>query len=219
MDTYVITAGTPSHDSLRHQFFEPSLQRCEPVNWIHYQRPSGSNPRGDFGCGDWLEVMRWKLECAIRASRMLPEDVCFVLSDLDIVWMPGAFQELNLHAKTGIYAMCENDQAELNAGLLMSRNTREFHWLLHHCLAYMHMNPGKHDQDALRATARDRVSTLPVCFANTKTQRLTPVPKVLCFHAICTMADEHQSSIEKKLGVLRGWLDGTITSANVSLPA
>ena len=56
MDTYVITAGTPSHDSLRHQFFEPSLQRCEPVNWIHYQRPSGSNPRGDFGCGDWLEV-------------------------------------------------------------------------------------------------------------------------------------------------------------------
>ena len=59
----------------------------------------------------------------------------------------------------------------------------------------------------------------PLSVQSWKTQRLTPVPKVLCFHAICTMADENQSGIQKKSGMLRGWLDGTITSATVLLPA
>jgi len=208
MEPWIITAGTPSHDSLRHNYFEPSLKKCEPVSWIHYQRPSGSNPRGDFGCGDWLEVMKWKIRCVINSLRIVPEEACVVVSDLDIVWMPGAFQELNEASKRGIYAMCEDEQARLNAGLIVGRNTPEYRWLFSQCLAYMSSNPGKHDQDALRAVGGGNVGTLPPAFANTKTQRLTPIPKVLCFHAICTMADEKQSSIEKKEEMLRGWLTG-----------
>ena len=44
----------------------------------------------------------------------------------------------------------------------------------------------------------------PLSIQNWKTQRLTPVPKVLCFHAICTMADENQSSVEQKAEMLSG---------------
>ena len=51
------------------------------------------------------------------------------------------------------------------------------------------------DEDLGLQTLRSLIEPLSV--QNWKTQRLTPVPKVLRFHAICTMADEHQSSIEK----------------------
>ena len=51
-----------------------------------------------------------------------------------------------------------------------------------------------------------RSLTGPLSVHNWKTQRLTPVPKVLCFHAICTMADEQQSSVEQKAEMLSGWL-------------
>jgi len=152
--------------------------------------------------------MKWKIRCVINSLRIVPEEACVVVSDLDIVWMPGAFQELNEASKRGIYAMCEDEQARLNAGLIVGRNTPEYRWLFSQCLAYMSSNPGKHDQDALRAVGGCNVGTLPPAFANTKTQRLTPIPKVLCFHAICTMADEKQSSIEKKEEMLRGWLTG-----------
>ena len=53
---------------------------------------------------------------------------------------------------------------------------------------------------------RARSLTEPLSLQNWKTQWLTPVPKVLCFHAICTMADEHQGSVEQKAEMLSGWL-------------
>ena len=57
----------------------------------------------------------------------------------------------------------------------------------------------KHEGLAIRT---QRSLTGPLSVQNWKTQRLTPVPKVLCFHAICTMADEHQSSVEQKAEML-----------------
>ena len=51
-----------------------------------------------------------------------------------------------------------------------------------------------------------RSLTEPLSIQNWKTQRLTPVPKVLCFHVICTTADENRSSVEQKADMLAGWL-------------
>jgi hypothetical protein len=202
METCILTVGTPSHDRLRVEQFEPALQRCEPVHWIHHQRPSGSNPKGDFGCGDWLEVMMFKYTSILRTCRSLNSDTNIIISDLDITYMPTAFIELAKYAQQGMYAMCEDEEAQLNAGLLVSANTRELHWLLHHCIAYMATHRDKHDQDALRACGKDSVKTLPVTFANTKTEHLTTPADMLCFHAICTRADDDEGSIDKKLRML-----------------
>ena len=174
------------------------------MEWIHFQR-SSSDP-GNFMQGEWLSAIRWQLENAIKALKIIPQGSMTAFADLDIVWMPGAFTELSQTCSDGIWAMCEDEQANLNAGLIVGRNTSELMWLLHHCLAYMHSHPGAHDQDALRAVAKDRVQVLPPCFANTKTQRLVPIPKVLCFHAICTMADGVRGSVEQKAQMLNGWL-------------
>ena len=45
----------------------------------------------------------------------------------------------------------------------------------------------------------------PLSIQSWKTQRLPSVSIVLCFHAICTMADEHQSSVEQKVGTTSAW--------------
>ena len=51
-----------------------------------------------------------------------------------------------------------------------------------------------------------RSLTGPLSIQNCKTQRLTSVSIVLCFHAICTMADDRQSSVEQKTEIVSGWL-------------
>jgi hypothetical protein len=205
METYIITSGTSSHDRLRKQFFEPSLKQCEPVEWVHFQKQS-LDP-GNFMQGEWLSSINWAARNALKATRIAPESALIVLSDLDIVWLPGAFTELSRVAENGVWAMCENDRSEINTGLLVSKNTREFRWLLMHVLEEMKLSPGRHDQDALRKIAGRTVNVLPVEFANTKTVNLIEPAKALCFHAICTMSDENETSIEKKARLLSPWLD------------
>ena len=202
----LVTSGTSSHDRLRTECFEPSLKKCEPVEWIHFQKQS--DDPGNFMQGEWLSSVNWAARNALKATRIVSESTVIVIADLDIVWMPGAFMELAGIAETGIWAMCENDRSEINTGLLVSKNTNEFRWLLMHMLEEMKLSPGKHDQDALRKVAARSVKVLPVEFANTKTRNLVPKGKIKCFHAICTQADKRISSVEKKLMMLTPFLTG-----------
>ena len=203
----IVTAGTPSHDDLRRDYFEKSLSKCEPVNWIHFQQPTGSNPKGDFGYGDWLTVMQWKIRCAIKSLKAAPKGL-IVLSDLDIIYMPGAFHKLEEKVTQGIYCMRENAQGELNAGLIAGKDRVELLFLFESMLDHMDSNPGHHDQDALRAVAHDRARTLPFSFANTKTIDAIVPGEMLCYHAICTRADDQESSVEKKKKLLDKFIDG-----------
>ena len=66
------------------------------------------------------------------------------------------------------------------------------------------------DAFCFEAMSNESIKTLrslaePLSIQNWKTRRLTPIPKVLCFHAICRMADEQQSSVEQKVEVLSVW--------------
>ena len=202
---YLITSGTSSHDSLRQDYFEPSLKLCEPVEWLHFQRQS-QDP-GNFMKGDWLDSVGWATRNALDATKIVPQGRVMVIADLDITWLPGAFTELESIAQNGIWAMRENRKGLINTGIIASRNTSPFRWLLDQVIEEMESSR-VHDQDALRNIAFDRVNLLPSSFANTKTLGMTKRKDILCYHAICSIADDQESSVEKKKKLLDKFIDG-----------
>jgi len=206
METYLVTSGTVSHAPIRTGFFEPSLAECEPVEWVHFEKRLPHDNTGNFMHIDWKHAVLWKIRNALKLCSMVDEGSLVVISDLDIIYRPGAFNRLSEEVSDGVFAMCENEQMEINAGLIASKNCQAFRWLLTEVLEYM-VQHSCHDQNALRAVSQGRVKVLPVEYNNTKTENLIERGKALCFHAICTMADEKQGSVSKKLAMLQRWLD------------
>lgn len=202
---YLITSGTSSHDSLRQDYFEPSLNRCEPVEWLHFQKRS-QDP-GNFMEGEWLDSVGWATRNALNATKIVPQDQVMVIADLDIVWLPGAFSEIERIAESGIWAMRECKEGLINTGIIATKNTPAFTWLLEQLLEEMNQTE-KHDQDALRAIAGERINLLPASFANTKTKSMSKKKDILCYHAICSIADNQETSIDKKVKLLDKFIEG-----------
>ena len=209
MDTYVVTAGRQSQNTTKADFFEPSIQRCGNINWIHHKRVENKNSRSGFGDKDLRDLMVWKFSCAQHTCSTLPKDAMIVFSDIDIVWRSSAFEELSTYAERGVYAMRENEQGDLSAGLLVSKNTPAFQWLLYRCHNYLKHHSRCNSDDALRVVGKDSVKTLPVCFANPKTQTLTPISQVQCFRAISSEAEGSQDATEQKSQMLQRWFQAT----------
>ena len=157
------------------------MQRCGNINWIHHKRVENKNSRSGFGGKDLRDFIVWKFSCAQHTCSTLPKDAMIVFSDIDIVWRSTAFEELSTYAERGISAMRENEQGDLSAGLLVSKNTPALQWLLYRCHNYLKHHSRCNSDDALRVVGKDSVKTLPVCFANPKTQTLTPISQVQCF--------------------------------------
>ena len=130
-----------------------------------------------------------------------------MVSDIDIVWKSSAFEVLKTYAERGIYAISANEQGALSAGLLASKNTPAFQWLLYRCYNYLKHHPSCDADDALRKVGKDRVQTLPFCFANSNTQSLTPISKIQCFHAVSEKAGESQHVTEQSLQILQRWFE------------
>lgn len=156
--------------------------------------------------GDWLDSVGWATRNALNATRIVPQGRVMVIADLDITWLPGAFTELESIAQNGIWAMRETRNGLINTGIIAARNTDPFRWLLDQIIEEMD-HSGVHDQDALRNIAFDRVNLLPPAFANTKTLGMREREDILCYHAICSVADDQESSVEKKKKLLDKFID------------
>jgi hypothetical protein len=209
MDTYVLTAGRQSQNTTRADFFEPSMKRCGNINWIHHKRVENKNSRSGFGGKDLRDFMVWKFSCAQHTCSTLPKDAMIVFSDIDIVWRSSAFEELSTYAERGVYAMRENEQGDLSAGLLVSKNTPAFQWLLYRCHNYLKHHSRCNSDDALRVVGKDNVKILPFCYANSETQSLTPISQVQCFHANSYQTNESQHTNKQKLQMLQRWFQAT----------
>ena len=218
MDTYVLTAGTQSQNTIKSSYFETSLRRCGKINWIHHERNKLDNSRDICSEKDLREFMSWKFSCAQHTCSTLPEDSTIVFSDIDIVWRSSAIRELCTFAKRGVYAMRKNNQGCLSAALLVSQNTPAFQWLLYRCHNYLKHHSRCNSDDALKEVAKESVKRLPVYFANSNTQMLTPISQVQCFKPIFGNAVESKRSIEQKSQMLRKWFDFTMPLTPAEYP-
>ena len=207
METYVVTCGRQSQYTSEAVFFETSLHQCENINWIHHKRGSSQNSRAVFVGKDLHDFMIWKFSCAQHTCSTLPKDATIVVSDIYIVWKFSAFEELKTYAERGVYAISANEQGALSAGLLASKNTPAFQWLLYRCYNYLKHHPSCNADDALRKVGKDRVQTLPFCFANSNTQSSTPTSRIQCFHAVSEKAGESQHVTEQRSQMLQRWFE------------
>ena len=207
METYVVTFGRQSQYTTESDFFKASLHTCENINWIHHKRGDSHNSRAVFGGKDLHNFMIWKFSCAQHTCSTLPKDATIVVSDIYIVWKFSAFEELKTYAERGVYAISANEQGALSAALLASKNTPAFQWLLYRCYNYFKHHPSCNADDALRKVGKDRVQTLPFCFANSNTQSLTPTSRIQCFHAVSEKAGESQHVTEQRSQMLQRWFE------------
>ena len=157
--------------------------------------------------GEWLDSVGWAARNALNATKIVPQDQVMVIADLDIVWLPGAFLEIERIAESGTWAMRECREGLINTGIIATKNTPAFTWLLEQLLEEMNQTQ-KHDQDALRAIAGGRIKLLPASFANTKTKGMSRKKDILCYHAICSIADNQETSIDKKKKLLDKFIGG-----------
>ena len=206
METYVVTCGRQSQYTTESDFFKASLHTCENINWIHHKRGDSHNSRAVFGGKDLHDFMIWKFSCAQHTCSTLPKDATIVVSDIYIVWKFSAFEELKTYAERGVYAISANEQGALSAALLASKNTPAFQWLLYRCYNYFKHHPSCNADDAWKV-GKDKVQTLPFCFANPNTQSLTPTSRIQRFHAISEKAGESQHVTEQSSQILQRWFE------------